>query len=84
MALPNKKINKVKLPGTDNTYEIIPTRLQSVNGNDKYEVSVPTVSANSTLVTSVNGTAPDASGNVSVEGSIEISGGSSTSWSEKT
>lgn len=51
MALPDKKIKKVKLPGDvdgSQTYEIIPERLQK-NG---HEASLPTLAADTTLLTS--------------------------------
>ena len=45
MALPTKKIKYVKVPGTEQSYEIIPERLQK-NG---YEAVLPTLTTDSTI-----------------------------------
>lgn len=45
MALPNNKIKKIKLPNSNDAYEIIPERLQ----NNGFEASLPTLNADSTI-----------------------------------
>lgn len=45
MALPNNKIKKIKLPNSNDAYEIIPERLQ----NNGFEASLPKLTANSTI-----------------------------------
>ena len=68
MSLPTYKIKKIK--ATDNnTYEIIPERLQ----NSGYEATLPTLSANSTIITNanlktVNNQSLVGSGNIVIEG----------------
>lgn len=45
MALPNNKIKKIKLPNSNDAYEIIPERLQ----NNGFEASLPPLNADSTI-----------------------------------
>lgn len=45
MALPNKRIKKIKLPNSNEAYEIIPERLQG----DGYEAKLPTLTRDSVL-----------------------------------
>lgn len=45
MPLPNKRIKNIKLPTSNDAYEIIPERLQ----NSGYAASLPTLTADSTL-----------------------------------
>lgn len=45
MALPNNKIKKIKLPNSNDAYEIIPERLQ----NNGFEASLPNLKADSTI-----------------------------------
>ena len=52
MALPTNRIKKIKLPN-NTEYEIIPGKLQGTNsaGTTSYQVSVPTLSSDDTIVT---------------------------------
>ena len=45
MALPNNKIKKIKLPNSNDAYEIIPERLQ----NNGFEAGLPKLTADSTI-----------------------------------
>ena len=47
MALPNKKIRKVKLPGDSDNYEVVPAMMQ--DGSTNYKGSLPTLTADSTI-----------------------------------